>query len=73
MSGRCQTTSARVTRTAASSNRQLLRMAFLDAAGILPTPAEVETFLADTRPDKRARLIEEILGRSEYVDYWAHE
>src|SRR5262249_45874995 len=48
-----------------------LRRAYLDACGILPTPEETRRFLADARPDKRARLIDELLGRPEFVDFWA--
>ncbi len=60
-----------------ATDNEFVRRAYLDAAGILPTPAEVERFIsekgADQRPDRRARLIEEILGRSEYLDYWAYK
>jgi hypothetical protein len=42
----------------------------LDALGTLPTPEEVAEFLADSRPDKRARLVDALLARPEYVDYW---
>jgi hypothetical protein len=48
-----------------------LRRASLDVTGTLPTPAEIETFLADTRPDKRARKIEELLERPGYAAWWA--
>src|SRR5262249_46801193 len=48
-----------------------LRRVFLDAIGTLPTASEARTFLADTRGDKRARLIDQLLQRSEYADYWA--
>jgi len=48
-----------------------LRRAFLDTIGTLPTVAEARTFLADTRADKRARLIDQLLQRPEYADYWA--
>jgi hypothetical protein len=50
-----------------------LRRAYLDAAGILPNAEEVENFLADTAPDKRTRLIDRLLERDEYVDYWAYK
>jgi len=48
-----------------------LRRAFLDAIGTLPTVDEAQRFLADTRADKRARLVDELLSRPEFVDYWA--
>ncbi|VTS07364.1 DUF1553 domain-containing protein [Tuwongella immobilis] len=50
-----------------------IRRVFLDVAGILPTPSEVQQFLADSRPDKRAKLIDALLERPEYVDYWTYK
>ncbi len=50
-----------------------IRRAYLDAAGILPTAEEVEDFLADKSPDKRRKLIDGLLKRDEYVDYWAYK
>ena len=50
-----------------------IRRAYLDAAGILPTRAEVQAFLADSAPDKRARLVDALLKRPEFVDYWAYK
>jgi hypothetical protein len=47
-----------------------LRRAMLDAIGTLPTPQEVRDFVADTAPDKRARLVDRLLERPEYVDFW---
>ena len=41
--------------------------------GILPTAEEVEHFLADTSADKRAKLIDRLLERDEFVDYWAYK
>ena len=50
-----------------------IRRAFLDVAGILPTAEEVETFLNDKSFDKRDKLIDKLLERDEYVDYWAYK
>jgi hypothetical protein len=55
------------------SDHEFIRRAYLDAAGILPTPEEVQKFLADRAPDKRARLIDALLERPEFVDYWAYK
>lgn len=48
-----------------------LRRTHLDVCGILPTPTEVRQFLADTRADKRTQLIDRLLDRPEYADFWA--
>ena len=56
-----------------ADDSSFIRRAFLDAAGILPTAEEVEQFLADTAPDKRAKLIDRLLERDEFVDYWAYK
>ncbi|MSR42517.1 MAG: DUF1549 domain-containing protein [Pedosphaera sp.] len=47
-----------------------LRRASLDTIGTLPTPEEVRSFLADNSADKRTRLIDQLLARSEFADYW---
>jgi hypothetical protein len=49
----------------------VLRRAYLSALGILPTPEETNAFLADRNPDKRARLVDRLLERREFADYWA--
>jgi hypothetical protein len=55
------------------TDSEFIRRAYLDAAGILPTPAEVSKFVADKSLDKRARLIDSLLARGEFVDYWAYK
>ena len=50
-----------------------IRRAYLDAIGVLPTAEEVEGFLADTSPDKRRQLVDRLLERPEYADYWAYK
>ena len=50
-----------------------VRRAYVDTIGLIPTRDEVETFVADPRDDKRQRLVDELLGREEFVDYWAYK
>lgn len=56
-----------------AGDSEFVRRAYLDAAGILPTPSEVESFLRDHSPDKRSHLIDALLQRPEFVDYWAYK
>lgn len=55
-----------------ASDAEFIRRVFLDTLGVLPKPEETRAFLADTRPDKRDQLIEMVLKRPEFVDYWSH-
>jgi hypothetical protein len=48
-----------------------LRRAFLDIIGLIPTSAEARAFLNSKDPDKRAQLVDALLHRPEYADYWA--
>jgi hypothetical protein len=54
-----------------STDSVFLRRAYLDAIGTLPTADEVRRFLADDRADKRTRLIDALLERPEFADFWA--
>lgn len=58
--------------SARCTDGEFIRRAFLDTLGILPTAEETQTFLADSSPDKRDRLVEALLKRPEFVDYWTH-
>lgn len=55
------------------TDAEFLRRASLDAIGILPTAEEARAFLADTDPAKREKLIDRLLARPEYGDYWANK
>src|SRR5262245_1121316 len=57
--------------SSAASDSTFHRRAYLDVIGRLPTPDETRAFLADTSPDKRAKLIDRLLERPEYADWWA--
>jgi hypothetical protein len=54
-----------------ADDAEYLRRVYLDVIGTLPTPVEARRFFADKRPDRRARLVDELLERPEYADYWA--
>ena len=53
------------------SDSVFLRRVYLDVLGVLPTAEEARDFLNDPRPDKRARLIDRLLERPEFADFWA--
>jgi hypothetical protein len=57
--------------SAICSDAVFLRRAYLDMLGILPTPDETRAFNQDQHSDKRARLIDQLLSRSEFADFWA--
>lgn len=48
-----------------------VRRAYLDVIGTLPTAAEARAFLRDGSPRKRAALVDRLLARPEFADYWA--
>jgi Protein of unknown function (DUF1553)/Protein of unknown function (DUF1549) len=52
---------------------EFLRRASLDTIGVLPTADEARKFLADPAANKRDRLIEKLLARPEFVDYWTYK
>jgi Protein of unknown function (DUF1553)/Protein of unknown function (DUF1549) len=52
------------------TDQEFIRRAYLDVCAILPTPDEVKAFTADTAKDKRAKLIDKLLERPEYADFW---
>jgi hypothetical protein len=52
------------------SDPEFIRRAFLDTTGVLPTAQETREFLAHKATRKRDLLIEKLLVRPEFVDYW---
>lgn len=49
-----------------------IRRAYLDTIGLLPTMKEVLSFTESEASDKRDRLIDSLLERKEFVDYWSY-
>ncbi len=54
-----------------SSDAVFLRRVYLDVIGTLPTEEEARSFLEDKDPNKRSRLIDRLLQREEFAEYWA--
>ncbi len=52
------------------SDEAFLRRAYLDIAGTLPTVEEYSRFMQDSDPQKRDRLVDELLERKEFVEMW---
>lgn len=53
------------------SDAVFIRRVYLDVIGTLPEPTEARRFLDDRRPTKRADLIDTLLQREEFADYWS--
>jgi mono/diheme cytochrome c family protein len=52
-------------------DRTFARRAYLDVIGLLPSPEDVDEFCADSAPDKRAQLVDQLLAdRQQYATHW---
>ena len=60
----------RITPSELASDEVFLRRVYVDVIGLLPTPAEREAFLTSGDPQKREKLIDQLLGRKEFVEMW---
>jgi hypothetical protein len=61
----------RMNPSALCTDSEFLRRAYLDLLGMLPSPEETRRFLASNEVDKRSRLVEALLARPEFAEYWA--
>ena len=52
------------------TDQVFIRRVYLDLIGSLPTVDELNAFLADQSPDKRSKLINQLLERPEFTDLW---
>ncbi|MFQ5730768.1 MAG: DUF1549 domain-containing protein [Planctomycetaceae bacterium] len=55
------------------NDAEFLRRTCLTLTGTIPTPRTARSFLADTAPDKRVRLVERLLGSPEFVRHMTDE
>lgn len=53
------------------SDEVFVRRVYLDVIGTLPSPQECRQFFADKDPNKRSALVDRLLARDEFADYWA--
>jgi hypothetical protein len=57
----------------ACSDAEFLRRAYIDTIGRLPEVAEARAFLQDSSPSRRDALIDKLLARPEFADYWTYK
>ena len=53
-----------------TTDAEFLRRVRLDLTGRIPTRDEVTAFLGDASPDKRERLVDDLLQKPEWADRW---
>ena len=61
---------ADITPAPLADDAAFIRRLSLDIRGIVPTPEEIEAFLADTRPDRRDRLVDAFVADPRWADHW---
>ena len=55
-----------------ANDEEFLRRAYLDATGYLPSADQARSFLRDTDPNKRDKLIDSLVGTEQFADQWAY-
>ena len=55
-----------------ANDREFLRRVYLDLTGRIPSSEQIREFTADNSPDKRAKLIDALIGSPEFVDKWSY-
>ena len=53
------------------SDNAFIRRAYLDLLGFIPPPEAVEAFVKSNAAEKRMRLVDQLLARPEFADFWA--
>ena len=54
----------------ATTDFEFVRRIYLDLTGRIPTPAQVTQFVNDTTTDKRAKLVDSLIGSPTWIDKW---
>ena len=61
----------RISPSETSCDQEFIRRVYLDTIGVLPTPEEVREFESSTAADRRGQVIDRLLERPEFYDFWA--
>ena len=60
----------RITQSGLCSDEVFLRRIFLDVVGMTPKKEDYDRFVSDKSPDKRSKLIDDLLERKEFTEIW---
>lgn len=60
----------RVNPSGICTDEEFVRRVYVDLVGLVPTEEEFTRFVNDQTPDKRAKLIDELLNRKEFTELW---
>ncbi len=60
----------RILPSALCSDETYMRRVYIDVIGLLPSREEHDRFMTSTDPQKRDKLVDELLGRKEFVEMW---
>lgn len=60
----------RITPSDVCDDETFLRRVYLDIVGLTPTVEEYRRFMDNPSPKKREELVDELLGRKEFVEIW---
>ncbi|WZO96937.1 DUF1549 domain-containing protein [Isosphaeraceae bacterium EP7] len=63
----------RITPSGLCDDQTFVRRVYLDVVGLTPTVEEFESFVASTDPEKRSKLVDELLGRKEFSEIWVNK
>jgi Protein of unknown function (DUF1549)/Protein of unknown function (DUF1553) len=55
-----------------SNDYEFCRRVYLDLTGRIPTPEQLKAFVAKTDPNKRDKLIDELIESQAWVDHWSY-
>jgi hypothetical protein len=52
------------------TDQEFIRRVYLDTIGVLPTPEEAKAFADDSSADRRAKVVDRLMKRPEFYDFW---